>query len=142
MNLEIIMQEILNDSGKLIFLVLLSVIVIDAIIGVFLLLRTQKFMANSIVTKAKTLGLKNNYFEIEYHDRLGKKLNDQLYYPVKNLKEGDDIEIRYDKDNPSKMKRNNKFQIFIIPLALLESTFLFIFLLIYLVYSGVAKFPF
>lgn len=137
------MQEILNDSVKLYFWVLLSLNVILAIIGVTFILIRQKFLANSIIAKAKILSvssksLASKSYEIEYNDLLGRKLNGRVVCYVSTLKKEDEIEIGYDKENPSKVSPNNKFQIFFIPITILGFAFLSIILLIYL-YRGIAK---
>ena len=135
------MEEILNEIGS-VYLTFSLAFFINNVVCVFLFIRSKKFIANSIITKAKILGSSNlegnGYYVVEYNDRLGRKLTEQVHCALATLKIGDEIEIRYDKDNPSKARINTKFHIFVFSIALLLFNFVLVALIMCLENSGVA----
>ena len=134
------MQEILNDIGS-VYLVFSLAFVINNVVCVFLFIRSKKFIANSIITKAKILGSSNlesgGYYVVEYNDRLGRKLTERVHCALATLKIGDEIEIRYDKDNPSKARINTKFHIFVVSIATFVFNFALVAMIMYFENSGV-----
>jgi hypothetical protein len=52
------------------------------------------------------------------------------------------VEVLYDKTNPEKVRVNHFFHIYILCLALGNSTLVFAGILTYLIYSGMVKVPF
>ncbi len=144
----ILVEDILNDSGKLIFVVLSLLIVIEAIAGIILLAKAKKFKANSQITTANVISKVKKYsndstylYEVAYKDRIGRRYKSNIGV-AEEKNEGDDIEVVYDKDNPEKVKPNNNLQIFIFPMAMLSGVFCMIIVLVLLLHNGVAKTPF
>ncbi|MDB2415314.1 DUF3592 domain-containing protein [Rickettsiales bacterium] len=143
------MEEILNDSGKIIFLCLCFAILSEMAVGIFLFIRTQSFMARAITAMAKIKDVKTyrsqngtyTKLSVEYKDGLGSEYEKQVT-GSKDNQIGEEVEILYDPENPEKVKANNKFQIFIIPCAMMAGSLMLVVILFALISQGVAKLPF
>ena len=138
-------EDILNDTGKLIFVAICFAIFMDVVIGLFMLVRQKKFKENALSTTASVVGKEyyNDVYQytVEYKDRLGKAYTGKCS-SGQSYSNGDEMEILYDKNNPEKVKPNNKFQLFILPFAMLFGSVMFGIILIVLVNMGIAKIPF
>jgi len=144
------MQEILNDSGKLIFVAISFMAVSEFLIGVFLFLKAKNFMDNS----QKTMGTITNvqmrvgskggrYYalEVDYKDRMGRAYKGNVSQ-MHEVKEGEQIELVYHKEKPDNVKTNNLKQIYLLPVVFTVSIIPLAIVLFILVQQGVAKFPF
>jgi len=139
-------QELLiaNQDNKFLYIIFL-VILSDIIIGIYLKIKLNEFLRDSIKINAlvvsrneKVTNLKNRYeYNISFSDYAGIKQNCTLG-TSKPLKQNDMVEVLYLRSDPSKVKINQwadlnlKHLIFLyfVPIGL-------IFMILQMMYSGI-----
>lgn len=140
-------DEILNDSAKLMFVVMTLVILLDLVIAFVFFNINKKFVSNARTVKAKITKLEpcgqGIRASLKLKDPLGKDVEASLMVsPTKKYKENDEIEILSGKDNPEKVKFNSFVSLWIIPVAVFQGAIMMAVVLGILVHMGTAKLPF
>lgn len=139
-------DEILNDSGKLIFIAISLLIIFELVLALVLFTKTKKFLRNSkpakaIITKLEPFK-KGARSHISFQDYIGRAVNTNIVVPAQKYKENEEIEILYLKDKTNKVRVNSFLSLWILPIAMLQSGIMLGVALAVLVSLDIAKLPF
>ena len=126
-----IIQDIINDEGKLIFVLICFVALSELIAGFVLLMKAKSFVKNANrvqanITKTERVRSGNSTYTrlyINFTDQMGNTVEATVPMGQGDFKEGDKVEILYDKNRPKKVKRNLFAQLYLIPVAIFFSCF-------------------
>jgi hypothetical protein len=140
-------NDILNDSSKLIFVIMAFVVFVDLVMAFVFFNLTKQFVVNARMVKAKITKLepysKGIKASLLLKDPLGKEVETSIMVSLmKRYKENDEIEILSGKENPQKVKFNSFFSLWIIPLGAFQGAVMMSVVLGILVHMGTAKLPF
>lgn len=140
-------MDILNDQGKLIFIVISIVVLIELAVGLFLFFTAKKFVSNSRLVKAKVTKLEPLKKEtvlvnLSFKDPLGKTIITSIKAFSGKYTEGEELEIMSNKNNPSKVRINSFVHLWAIPLVAILFSIILAFFLGICVFIGFAKLPF
>lgn len=139
-------NEILNDSAKLIFVALCFLMLQELMTAFVLLNRTKQFVANARTVKAKITKLefdgKGTKAHISLQDSLGKWIDTTIMVPANKYKETEEIEVLSHKDKPAQVKFNSFLSLWILPAAMFQAVIMTGIVLGILISMDVAKLPF
>lgn len=142
-------MDILNDEGKLVFIVISIVIFIELAVVLILFLNAKKVISNSRLVKATVTKLESINKEIvsvilSFKEPMGKTVETSIKAYLGKYKEGEEVEVLSNKNNPSKviihssLKVRIKVYLIVLVMGAISSPLV----LGVLVFMGIAKLPF
>jgi hypothetical protein len=139
------MNEILNDSAKITFFVMLFIIYSEIATAIIFLIKAKNFVYNAKTVKAEVIKItkfrKGSQVLIQFKDPLGKLHEKTIGVPICTLEEKDIIEILHDSKS-DKVKYKSFLSLWTIPCLFIFSAFTTSLILIFLTYAGIANSPF
>jgi hypothetical protein len=139
-------NEILNDSAKLIFVALCFVMLLELIMAFVFFNIIKQFIANSRTVKAKIKKLEDSgngtKAYISLKDPLGKMVDTTIMVPLNKYKENEEIEVLSNKDNPTEVKFNSFLSLWFLPGAMFQGVIMVGIVLGIMVSMDIAKLPF
>jgi hypothetical protein len=139
------MNELLNDSAKITFFVMLFMIYSEIAMAIIFFIKVKNFVYNAKTLKAQVIKIiklrKGSRAFIQFNDPLGKLYEKTIETHVCTLKEKDIIEILYDS-KLDKIKYKSFLSLWRIPFLFIFSAFTTSLILIFLTYAGIANSPF
>ena len=140
------LNEITNEPAKVAFLAISFVAFLELVAAFVFLNISKQFIANSRIVKAKIIKLEpfgNGIAKAHllFKDQLGKEV-EAVVKVDKKRKKGDEIEVLSHKENPSKIKLNTFFALWILPFVMFSASVMQVFVLMQVTATGVTKFPF
>ncbi|MBI1276220.1 DUF3592 domain-containing protein [bacterium] len=143
------LDEILNDTSKLIFLSLVFVIFWDVAISLFFYRKAKQFLETAQRTNATITRLEPDREGMMKHhlifkDSLGKEIQtaSTMRTSPGKYQEGQQIQIIYNPDKPHQVKLENFVQLWMLPVALAYGSVTMAMVLALLVWQGIATWPF
>ncbi|MFN5351510.1 MAG: DUF3592 domain-containing protein [Alphaproteobacteria bacterium] len=145
-------MDILNDEGKLVFIVISIVIFIELAVVLILFLNAKKVISNSrlvkaTVTKLESVNKINKAIvsvSLSFKEPMGKTVETSIKAYLGKYKEGEEVEVLSNKNNPSKviihssLKVRIKVYLIVLVMGAISSPLV----LGVLVFTGIAKLPF
>jgi hypothetical protein len=139
------MNELLNDSAKITFFVMLFIIYSEIATAIIFLIKAKNFVYNAKTVKAEVIKItkfrKGSQVLIQFNDPLGKLHEKTIGVPICTLEEKDIIEILHDSKS-DKVKYKSFLSLWTIPCLFIFSAFTTSLILIFLTYAGIANSPF
>jgi hypothetical protein len=139
------MNELLNDSAKITFFVMLFMIYSEIAMAIIFFIKVKNFVYNAKTAKAEVIKIikfrKGSQVTIQFKDPLGKLYEKTTGVPICTLEEKDIIEILYESKS-DKVKYKSFLSLWTIPCLFMFSAFTTSLILIFLTYAGIANSPF
>lgn len=141
-------NDILDDGGKLVFVTMCFMILSELIVAFVLFNNTKNFVANSRTVKTKVVKLEPDgelaKAYINFKDPLGNTVDTSIRVLPSEYKVDQEIEVLSHKENPGKLMLSSSINIYLkfFPRGLLASAISTGGLLGLLVFWDIAKSPF
>lgn len=140
------MQEILNDSGKLLFVITVLFLLFESTVAIFFYSRTRRFLEGAQKTMARVTScakaVNNQYSaEVTFMDSSGHPQTQSLTSPTE-LAVGRELEVLFDPNMPSNFKINSFVSLWMFPIVFAGGVAVCTVALTILTVMGIAKFPF
>lgn len=139
-------NTILNDPEKLLFLAISLVILVDSITALVLFYCSNKFVSNARKVRAQITKLESSQrgqkaFLI-FNDPMVGDIETSIIVPMNKFRENEEIEILSDKSDPTKVKLSSFSSVWLVPFAALQAAIFLAIGLIIMVSQGLAEVPF
>lgn len=141
-----LINEVLNDPKKTIFVALFFLMISELIAGIVLILFTKTFLNNSTLVNAKITKLEHiddsTKAHISFMDHQGMYVETILFIRFNKYHINDFVEVWYNKNNTSKVKQNSFLSLWLLPMALLQGFVTTGIIVAILLALDIAAFPF
>jgi hypothetical protein len=150
--MEQMIQNILHDSSKMIFVVISFMILSEGLVALILYLRIKSFLSHARKVTADIIhieknpvnrGGKHDQLSISFKDRFGNQVTPPqiLLKTAMKYQVGDKIDIFSDNNNPEIIKLAHFRSLYLLPMAFILGCTSSLMVLVILVMSNMAKIP-